>query len=55
MYLRHSNPVVRKEAEKLFKILYAEFGTMLDDKLIDQKQAVVTKLINEAQQEFKQN
>lgn len=27
----------------------------MDDKLIDQKQAVITKLINEAQQEFKQN
>ena len=38
--LRHSNPQVRKQAESLFKILYASFGDELIAKLIDQKPAL---------------
>ena len=33
--LRHSNPQVRKEGEKLFKTLYCDFGQTLEDKLVD--------------------
>lgn len=35
--LRHQNPQVRKEAEKLFRTLYSEFGQPLEAKLVDQK------------------
>lgn len=35
--LRHQNPQVRKEAEKLFRTLYQEFGQPLEAKLVDQK------------------
>lgn len=37
MGLKHSNPQVRKEAEKLFKTLYCSFGQQLEPLLVDQK------------------
>lgn len=43
--LKHSNPQVRKEAEKLFKTLYVEFGQELESLLVDQKPALQQKLI----------
>ena len=52
--LRHSNPQVRKQAENLFKILYASFGDELIPKLIDQKPALQQKLIKEAKVEASQ-
>jgi len=33
--LRHQNPRVRKEAEKVFRTLYLEFGAQLEPMLID--------------------
>jgi hypothetical protein len=45
MCLKHSNPQVRKEAEKLFKTLYLEFGSDLEGMLHDQKPALTQKLI----------
>ena len=33
--LRHSNPQVRKEAEKLYATLYVSFGEVLESKLVD--------------------
>lgn len=50
--LRHSNPQVRKEAEKLFKSIYVELGSQMEDKLVDQKPAIVKKLIGSAKQEM---
>ena len=35
--LKHSNPQVRKEAEKLFKTLYCDVGQELEEMLKDQK------------------
>ena len=35
--LKHTNPVVRKQAEALFKILYLAFGEGILEKLVDQK------------------
>jgi len=35
--LRHQNPQVRKEAEKLFKTLYNDFGQKLESMLVNQK------------------
>lgn len=46
--LRHQNPQVRKEGEALFKTLYLEFGEKLDALLVNQKQQVLTKLLQEA-------
>jgi hypothetical protein len=33
--LRHSNPQVRKEAEKLFKTLYNSYGSKIEPMLIE--------------------
>ena len=52
--LRHSNPQVRKQAETLFKILYASFGDQLIAKLVNQKPALQQKLIKEAKVEASQ-
>lgn len=49
--LRHSNPQVRKEAEKLFKTLFLLFGASLESKLVDQKPQMVSKLMQTAKQE----
>lgn len=49
---RHSNPQVRKEAEKLFKNLYCDFGQQLEAMLVDQKPALVQKLLSSAKQEI---
>lgn len=49
--LKHSNPQVRKEAEKLFKTLYVEFGQELESHLVDQKPALQQKLIQQAKLE----
>lgn len=35
--LRHQNPQVRKEAEKLFKTLYSDHGQKLEAMLVNQK------------------
>jgi len=35
--LKHSNPQVRKEAERLFKTLYRQFGSKLEGMLLDLK------------------
>jgi hypothetical protein len=43
--LKHSNPQVRKEAEKLFRTLYSDFGQKLEDMLVNQKAQLVQKLI----------
>jgi len=53
--LKHSNPQVRKEAEKLFKTLYRQFGSKLEGMLIDQKPTVTTKLIKESKLEVVSN
>lgn len=50
--LRHSNPQVRKEAEKLFKAIYVELGAQIESKLVDQKPAIVKKLVGSAKQEM---
>jgi hypothetical protein len=42
---------VRKEAEKLFKNLYCDFGQQLEAMLVDQKPALVQKLLSSAKQE----
>lgn len=49
--MKHQNPTVRKEAESLFKILYAEFGEKMDKELVGQKEQVTKKLLQEAKQE----
>lgn len=46
--LRHSNPQVRKEAEKLFKTLFLLFGSSLEPHLIDQKPQLIAKLLSSA-------
>jgi len=35
--LRHQNPQVRKEAERLFKTLYSDHGKKLEAMLVNQK------------------
>jgi len=35
--LKHSNPAVRREAEVLFKVMYAVFGDSYTKELKDQK------------------
>ena len=42
---------MRKEAEKLFKNLYCDFGEQLEAMLVDQKPALVQKLLSSAKQE----
>ena len=49
--LKHSNPQVRKEGEKLFKTLYLSFGAKLEPLLQDQKPQLVTKLLSQAKQD----
>ena len=53
--LKHSNPQVRKEGEKLFKTLFILFGAKLEPMLVDQKPAIVNKLLQQAKQEVVQN
>lgn len=43
--LKHSNPQVRKEAEKLFITLFLPFGSKLEPMLVDQKPQIVTRLL----------
>lgn len=50
--LKHSNPQVRKSAEKLFIVLYKEFGQPLEDELKEQKPALVSKLVQAAKMEL---
>ena len=50
--LKHSNPQVRKEGEKLFKTLYCcGYGAKLEPMLIDQKTQLTSKLLSSAKQE----
>ena len=49
--LKHHTPGVRKEAEKLFIEMYKTLGSSLEKLLVNQKQAVVDKLIKEAKKE----
>ena len=53
--LRHQNPQVRKEAEKLFRTLYQEFGQPLEARLVNQKPQLQQKLIESAKLEAVQN
>ena len=53
--LRHQNPQVRKEAERLFKTLYSVFGKKLEPMLVNQKPQLVTKILGQAQKEFSEN
>jgi hypothetical protein len=52
--LRHSNPQVRKEAEKLFQTLYKSYGAKLESMLTDQKPTLVAKILKVAKQELLQ-
>jgi hypothetical protein len=49
--LKHSNPQVRKEAEKLFRTLYCDFGQKLEGMLVNQKAHLVQKLIVSSKEE----
>ena len=49
--LRHHTPAVRKEAELLFIELYKTLGHNIETQLVDQKQALVDKLILTAKKE----
>lgn len=53
--LRHTNPIVRKQGEGLFKTLYMDFGEGMNARLVDQKPALVQKLSAEAKQEAAQS
>ena len=50
--LRHQNPQVRKEAERLFKSLYSDYGQKLEAMLVNQKPQLLQKILGQAQKEF---
>ena len=50
--LRHQNPQVRKEADKLFKTLYKDYGKKLEPMLVNQKPQLLQKILSQAQKEF---
>lgn len=49
--LKHSNPQVRKEAEVLFKTMFATFQDAYTRELKDQKPQLVAKLVADAKAE----
>jgi hypothetical protein len=46
--IRHSNPQVRKEGERLFTTLYCEFAGRLEPMLVDSKAQQVVRMVTAA-------
>ena len=45
--LKQSNPLVRKEAESLFRLMYSFFGESYTKQLKDQKPQMLVKLVSD--------